>query len=53
MIDNTFDNLLDELYKLTEMEQEHNLTLTESGRYEEIVGILQKNNVEIPFGYEV
>lgn len=44
-----FKKLLDELYKLTQIEEHRRLTTGEVFRYMEIVTILQDSNIEIPF----
>ena len=48
-----FDSLLTELFGLTLEEQDRDLTEEEQQRYCELVGILQDNNIEIPFGIEM
>jgi len=44
--------MLDELYELTQKEQEVELSDTESKRYMDIVEYMQRNDIEIPFGVE-
>lgn len=49
----SFDTFLDELYKLTVVEQERSLTEEETIRYLELYEMLCKHNVEIPFGVNI
>lgn len=44
------EQLLDELYQLTRIEEERKLNTKEVTRYLEIVDILNRNGIEIPFG---
>lgn len=53
MQDTYHENLLDELYKLTLIEQEGALHEDERKRYVEIVEVCQSKNIEIPFGIEI
>lgn len=49
-----YDELLDELYDLTEKEYEGiKLTDDENNRYLFIVNTLKKNNIPIEFGIEI
>ena len=45
--------ILHELYLLTQIEQEGELTEKETERYVELVEMCQRNNIEIPFGVEM
>lgn len=47
------NRLLDELYLLVQTEQERELTIDETSSYLTIVSLLEKDNIEIPFGYVV
>ena len=47
------EDLLDELYILTLIEQGRVLNEKEIGRYLEIYELLTKNNINIPFGIEI
>lgn len=44
------DNMLNELYKLTQIEKYLPLTEEEKQRYVEIVDFCRDNNIEIDFG---
>ena len=48
-----YEDLLDELWELTELEKEETLTQSQRERYLLIVEILHENNREIPFGIEI
>ena len=52
-MDKSYEELLDELYDLTQKEQEKELTEKEQKRYVEIVDYLHENNIEISFGIEL
>jgi len=45
--------LLDELYKLTQIEEERELTESETKRYVEIVDYCHQNDIEIDFGINI
>jgi len=47
------EDLLDELYQLTLIELSRDLTEVEQSRYLELYNILNRNNIEIPFGIEI
>lgn len=47
------EKLLDELYELTQIEGERQLTKDEIDRYIEIVNYCHKNDIEIPFGIAI
>lgn len=47
------EDLLDELHQLRMIELGKSLTDKQSNRYLEIVEILQRNNIEIPFGIDI
>lgn len=47
------EKLLDELYSLTLIEEERDLTEIESKRYLEIYEILKENNIDIEFGINI
>jgi hypothetical protein len=47
------EDLLDELYQLTLIESGRHLTKEEQNRYLELYNILNRNNIEIPFGIEI
>lgn len=47
------EDLLDELYILTLIEQGGVLNDTEKSRYMEIYNLLTINNINIPFGIEI
>lgn len=47
-----FEKLLDELYDLTKIQQQRELTVFEKNRYMELVNVLHANNIEIDFGIE-
>lgn len=49
----TNDELLDELFSLTQLEQERKLTWQEEARYVELVDALYEREVEIPFPIEL
>lgn len=56
MLKEDVDRYLGELYTYVENEQDEIpvvLTAQEADRYVEIVDILHKNNIEIPFGIEI
>ncbi|USL89404.1 hypothetical protein vBBceHLY2_00128 [Bacillus phage vB_BceH_LY2] len=44
-----FEKMLDELYALTELENDRELTKKESEKYMELVQCLQDNEIEIDF----
>lgn len=48
-----YENLLDELYILTEKENTCFLTEPEKQRYLTIVEVLHEAEIEIPFGIEI
>ena len=50
---NVFESMLDELYNLTIIEQDHELTKSQKDRYVYLYGILTQNHIEIPFGVEI
>lgn len=47
------NNLLDELWFLTLIEEKRELTTTEHNRYLEIFETLRNNDIDIPFGIEI
>ena len=50
---NVFESMVDELYNLTIIEQDHELTKSQKDRYIYLYGILTQNHIEIPFGVEI
>lgn len=50
---NIFNSMLDELYDLTIIEQNGNLTESQKDRYIYLYEVLTQNNIEIPFGIEI
>ena len=50
---NVFESMLDELYNLTIIEQDHELTKSQKDRYIYLSEILTQNHIEIPFGVEI
>ena len=50
---NVFESMLDELYNLTIIEQDHELTKSQKDRYIYLYEILTQNHIEIPFGVEI
>lgn len=49
----TNEELLDELFSLTQLEQDRKLTWEEEARYIELVDALHEREVEIPFPIEL
>jgi hypothetical protein len=47
------EKLLDELYKLTQIEEERELTTKERKRYVDIVDYCHDNEIEIGFGVNI
>lgn len=50
---NIFNSMLDELYDLTIIEQNGNLTESQKDRYIYLYEVLTQNNIEISFGIEI
>ena len=50
---NIFESMLDELYYLTIIEEDHELTESQKDRYIYLYETLIQNHIEIPFGVDI